>query len=156
MRRIQRQPQRFIQRRHGHLSIVVAADLLLAQSRQMHAYGKHVRIGRHACGAHVNGAFQVRFGRLHRGASYRESFAREHGAVICPHHASNYGRAGLGCLFSGHLPAQIGILNLLAGKARIPQVLVKHQLRLKIIQSRGAVQRPDSEIFLGELVLGQQ
>jgi hypothetical protein len=62
VRRVQRQPERIVERRLGDIHIGGPIDALLRDRGQVHADGEHIDVGGHAGGADRFGALQVGFG----------------------------------------------------------------------------------------------
>ena len=82
VRRIERQPERVVERGLRHIQVGGAVDALLRHGGQVHADGEHVDVGGHAGGAHRFGALQVGFGGAHGLLGGLQVFRRQDRAVV--------------------------------------------------------------------------
>ena len=156
MRRVQRQPERIVERRLGHLEIRGPIDALLRHRGQVHADGEHIDIGGHAGGADRFGALQVGFGRANGLLRGFQVLRRQDGAIIGARRSGDDIHLYQSLFFAGHLLRQFGRLHRIPGLAGIIYRLIHRDLGLKVVEKIRPVQGADGEVLNTELVLGEQ
>ena len=156
MRRVQRQTDGVVQGRAGDVHVRFAADLLLADARQMYADREHIHIGGHSRGANRLSPFQIGFRGTHGLAGRVELVRAQQGVVIGANDARDDFHLRAPAFFAGDVLGQLGGTNGVLGLAGVVEYLVRRELRLKVIEEIGTVQRPDLEVLRSELMLRQQ